>query len=68
MQAQAWPDKAAEFHEESRALPFERQNHSFTRPAELSGFGRMAMACLRGAAECIIEAAPQLDEWDKRYQ
>jgi hypothetical protein len=66
-QAQAWPDKPAKFHKESRALPFERQSHSFTRPAELSGFGRLAETCLSSAAEHIIEGAPQLDDWDKRW-
>ena len=66
VQAQAWPDKAAEFYKESRALAFERQSHSFTRPDHLSASRPLAEACLHRAAERIIEAALQLDEWDKR--
>jgi len=66
MQAPAWPNNPAEFSKQPRAVPFQRQSQAFARPAELTVFGRLAEACLRGAAEQIIEAAAQLDNWDKR--
>ena len=69
MQAPGWPSHLcrAELHKEKVPLPEgKRSEGASTRPESLTVLGRQTEAAIQAAADALIGAAQQLDEWDSR--
>ena len=68
LQVPAWQNLDATYSGRAAAVPVrDMHRQEFKRPEVRSAFGKCAAACLSSAAERLIEAAAQLDDWDRRF-
>ena len=71
LQAPGWPSHLckAELHKQKVPLPQGKHAQgASTRPDSLSELGRQTEATIQAAADALIGAAQQLDEWDSRCE